>query len=191
MNIYLLLFLTFLKIGSLSFGGGLGMISLLRDEVVSHSWLTDEELLNLVAVAESTPGPIAVNIATFVGAGEAGFFGGLLATLGVVLPSFIIILLIASLIKNLMKYKPVKAFLSGIRPSVIALILGMSVIMLLSAVLGVKTSGDSLSFDYRALAVIVAVAVSDRLLKAKRKKPTSPIVLILISALVGMGLYAI
>ena len=191
MNIYLLLFLTFLKIGSLSFGGGLGMISLLRDEVVSHSWLTDEELLNLVAVAESTPGPIAVNIATFVGAGEAGFFGGLLATLGVVLPSFIIILLIASLIKNLMKYKPVKAFLSGIRPAVIALILGMSVIMLLSAVLGVKTSGDSLSFDYRALAVIVAVAVSDRLLKAKRKKPTSPIVLILISALVGMGLYAI
>ncbi len=191
MNIYLLLFLTFLKIGSLSFGGGLGMISLLRDEVVSHSWLTDEELLNLVAVAESTPGPIAVNIATFVGAGEAGFFGGLLATLGVVLPSFIIILIIASLIKNLMKYKPVKAFLSGIRPAVIALILGMSVIMLLSAVLGVKTSGDSLSFDYRALAVIVAVAVSDRLLKAKRKKPTSPIVLILISALVGMGLYAI
>lgn len=190
MNTYLLLFLTFLKIGALSFGGGLGMISLLRDEVVSHGWMTDEELLNMVAVAESTPGPIAVNIATFVGSSEGGFLGALLATLGVVLPSFIIILVIAALIKNLMKYEPVKAFLTGIRPAIIALILGMSVIMLISSVLGVKTSDDSISFDYKAVVVIAVVAIADRLLKSKRKKPVSPIILILISAAVGMALYS-
>ena len=190
MGIYLLLFLTFLKIGSLSFGGGLGMISLLRDEVVSHGWMTDEGLLNIVAVAESTPGPIAVNIATFVGLDEGGLLGAFLATLGVVLPSFIIILIIAALVKNLMKYEPVKAFLKGVRPAIVALILGMSVIMLLSAVFGIKTAGDDISFDIRALAIILAVAISDRLLKSKRNKPTSPILLILVSAALGVACYS-
>ena len=92
--IYLQLFLTFLKIGAVSFGGGYGMISLIREDCLANAWLNEEELLNFIAVAESTPGPIAVNMATFIGSSQAGFGGALLATLGVVLPSFFIILLI-------------------------------------------------------------------------------------------------
>lgn len=81
-------------IGSLSFGGGYGMISLVRETVISNGWLTEDEFLNFIAVSESTPGPLAVNIATFVGSSQGGILGSLFATLGVILPSFVIILLI-------------------------------------------------------------------------------------------------
>ncbi|MDO4387133.1 MAG: chromate transporter, partial [Clostridia bacterium] len=91
--IYLRLFLTFLMIGAVSFGGGYGMISLIRETVISNGWLTESELINFIAVSESTPGPLAVNMATFIGASQGGILGSLLATLGVVLPSFVIILL--------------------------------------------------------------------------------------------------
>ena len=100
--IYLELFLTFLMIGAVSFGGGYGMIALIRQEVLSRGWLTEAELMDRIAVAESTPGPIAVNIATFVGSSEGGILGALLATLGVVLPSFIVILIVA---KFYLKFK--------------------------------------------------------------------------------------
>ena len=102
--IYLKLFLTFLKIGAFTFGGGYAMIPLIRDECLKSGWLTEDELLNFIAISESTPGPIAINMATFVGSSQAGFWGSFLATLGVVLPSFVIILLIASLVKNLLKF---------------------------------------------------------------------------------------
>ena len=91
--IYLQLFLTFLKIGAFTFGGGYAMIPLIRESVLGYGWLSEEQILNFIAIAESTPGPIAVNMATFVGASQAGILGALVATLGVVLPSFIIILL--------------------------------------------------------------------------------------------------
>ncbi|MBR2651064.1 MAG: chromate transporter, partial [Clostridia bacterium] len=107
--IYLMLFLTFLKIGAASFGGGFGMISLIREDCLANGWLTEEELLNFIAVAESTPGPIAVNMATFVGSSQGGILGAFLATLGVVLPSFVIILLIAAVFNGLLKYAGVKA----------------------------------------------------------------------------------
>ena len=92
------LFLIFFEIGAVSFGGGYGMVSLIREIVLSNGWMTESEFMSFVAVTESTPGPIAVNMATFVGASQGGVFGALVATLGVVLPSFIIILLIAALI---------------------------------------------------------------------------------------------
>ena len=110
--IYLQLFLTFFEIGMFTFGGGFAMISLIREKALALGWLTDEELLNIIAVSESTPGPIAVNMATFVGSSEGGLLGSLIATLGVVLPSFIIILIICTLIKSFLKFKAVKAFLS-------------------------------------------------------------------------------
>ena len=88
--IYVELFLTFLQIGAFSFGGGYGMISLIREETLSRGWLTEESLLDMIAVAESTPGPIAVNMATFVGSSQGGVLGAAVATLGVVLPSFVI-----------------------------------------------------------------------------------------------------
>ena len=109
--IYLRLFLNFLMIGALSFGGGYGMVSLVRETVLSNGWLTENEFLNFIAVSESTPGPLAVNMATFIGSTQGGILGSFAATLGVVLPSFLIILLIASALKNLIKYAPVNAFL--------------------------------------------------------------------------------
>ena len=116
------LFLVFLKIGIVSFGGGYAMIPLIREEVVLNGWMLEEEFLNFLAIAESTPGPIAINMATFIGFTEFGFFGAVLATLGVVLPSFVIILIIASLVSGLMKFAGVQAVLKGIRPVVSGLI---------------------------------------------------------------------
>lgn len=82
--IYLKLFLIFLEIGAVSFGGGYGMISIIREKVLTFGWLSEDEFVNFIAVSESTPGPLAVNMATFVGSSQAGFIGGLIATLGVV-----------------------------------------------------------------------------------------------------------
>ena len=95
------LFWTFLEIGAVSFGGGYGMISLIREKVLLHGWLEETQFLSFIAVSESTPGPLAINMATFIGASQAGAAGAFCATLGVVLPSFFIILLIAGLIVSL------------------------------------------------------------------------------------------
>ena len=104
------LFWNFLMIGALSFGGGYGMISLVRETVLSNGWLTESEFLSFIAVSESTPGPLAVNMATFVGSSQGGFWGALVATLGVVLPSFLLLLLIAAVLRNLMKYAALRPF---------------------------------------------------------------------------------
>ena len=159
--IYLELFLTFLQIGAFSFGGGYGMISLIREKTLQHGWLTEEELLNMLAVAESTPGPIAVNMATFVGSDQGGVLGSFLATLGVVLPSFIIILLIATLMRNLLKYAGVKAFLSGIRPCVVGLIIATAITMLMTAIIGFESIGETISVDSNGiiiLSTLIAIA---------------------------------
>ena len=107
--IYLELLLAFLKVGLFSFGGAYGAIPLIRDVVLSHGWMDEEYLTYMIAVSESTPRPIMVNLATYVGSTEAGFLGALVATLAVVLPSFIIILLITALLKNAFKNKYVQA----------------------------------------------------------------------------------
>ena len=151
--IYLKLFLTFLEIGTVSFGGGYGMIALVREAVLGNSWLTEEEFLNLIAVSESTPGPIAVNTATFVGSTQGGFFGALAATLGVVLPSFVIILVIAALIRNFLQYAGVQAFLSGVRPCVVAMILATAVTMGLKSLVQFQCWGDSFAPDWKSLAI--------------------------------------
>ncbi len=189
--IYLKLFLTFFEIGMFTFGGGYAMISLIRDKALALGWLTEEELLNMIAVSESTPGPIAVNMATFVGSTQGGVLGSLMATLGVVLPSFIIILLVCALIRNFLKYKGVQAFLSGIRPCVVALILATALTMLLSTLFGVTTLSGGIELDIRGiviLAILVAIALIYK--KIKKKKP-SPILIILISAGLGMFIYSI
>jgi chromate transporter len=189
--IYLELFLTFLEVGAFSFGGGYGMISLIREKALTYGWLTEEELLNMIAVAESTPGPIAVNMATFVGSAQGGFFGALLATFGVVLPSFIIILIIAALIRNLLKYAGVKAFLGGIRPCIVGLIIATAITMFMSTAIGFSGVGDTPAIDFRGVvifAVLVAIGVIAKL--AFQKKP-SPILMILISAGLGMLMYSL
>ncbi len=187
--IYLHLFLTFLKIGIVSFGGGYGMISMIRDDCLANGWLTEEELLNFIAVAESTPGPIAVNMATFVGSSQGGFFGALLATLGVVTPSFLIILLIASLFTRLMKYGAVRAGLNGIRPAIVSLILATGANMLLNLLLGINSAFTAPSLEWRGIlifAVIIAVSLGYGKLKSKK---ISPIALIILSGILGVILY--
>lgn len=187
--IYLTLFLTFFEIGAVSFGGGLGMISLIREKVLSFGWMTEEELLNIIAVAESTPGPIAVNIATFIGSKQGGIIGSLLATLGVVLPSFIIILLIAALIKNFLKYSGVKAFLGGVRPCVVGLILATAITMMLSKLIGFSTIGDQISADPCGIIIFSATVIISLVLQRIKKKALSPIGIILVSAGLGMIVY--
>ena len=189
--IYLKLFLTFLKIGAVSFGGGYGMISLIREDCLANAWLTESELLNFIAVAESTPGPIAVNMATFVGSSQGGALGALLATLGVVLPSLVIILLIATLLTKLLKYAGVKAVLGGIRPAIVGMILATAVTMFLSVVFSVKTVESTFVWGWKQLgifALISAVAIG----YAKwKKKAFSPILLILISGVMGVIVFGI
>ncbi len=187
--IYLKLFLAFLKIGSFSFGGGSGMISLMRETVLSHGWLTEEELLNIIAIAESTPGPIAVNLATFVGASQGSFLGALVATLGVVLPSFIIILIIAALISNFMKYRAVGAVIGGIRPCVVGLALATAVTIGLSTLFSFTTVGSGFSPDLYGiliLGILFAIHIAYRLIA---KKQPSPIVMIILSACLGVLFY--
>ena len=187
--IYLRLFLTFLEIGAVSFGGGYGMISLIREKVLGYGWLTEEEFLSFIAVSESTPGPLAVNMATFIGSSQGGFPGALCATLGVVLPSFCIILLIAALMRNLLKYAGVNAALGGIRPAVVGLILGTALTMALGTLFGFSAVGDSVVPDWRGLAILGILLVLHALCRRFRHRPPSPILMILLSAGLGILLY--
>ena len=176
--IYLKLFINFLIIGTLSFGGGYGMISLMREIVLSNHWLSEDMFMSFVAIAESTPGPLAVNLATFVGSSQGGFLGAFFATLGVVLPAFIILLLIAAVLKNLMKYSGTKAFLSGVRPCVVAMILATAVIMGLSTLFNFESLGHGLIF-----VILIAVHfLSEHFFK----KTLTPILMILFSAVLGI-----
>ena len=190
MHILLDLFLTFFKIGLFTFGGGYAMIPLVTEEALRLGF-SSEVILNFIAVAESTPGPIAINMATFVGASKAGILGSLVATLGVVLPSFIIILIIASLIKGLMKFKGVQAFLKGVRPVVVGLIIGTAITLILSVILSLNAIGETVVFDWKALVIFVLVAVASVLHKKLKKKAISPIIIIVFSAILGIIFYGL
>lgn len=188
---YVILFLTFLKIGAVAFGGGYAIIAFIRDECLALGWLSDEELLNFVAVAESTPGPIAVNMATFVGSAQGGLLGSILATVGVVLPAFVIILLVATILTHVIKYRGVKATLNGIRPAIVALIIGTATTMLLSLVFGIKTVWSEFSFDLKAAVVLVLISLISFGYSKLKKKALSPIILIFISGVIGVLLYGV
>ena len=170
--IYLRLFLNFLMIGALSFGGGYGMVSLVRETVLSNGWLTENEFLNFIAVSESTPGPLAVNMATFIGSTQGGILGSFVATLGVV--------------KNLMKYAPVNAFLSGVRPCVVAMILATALSMALSTLFGLTDLQAGFAPDLRSIAVFAMLGATHLICKKIRKTAPSPILMILFSA--GLGI---
>ena len=188
MNIFLLLFLTFLEIGAVSFGGGYGMIALMREKTLGYGWLTEEQFLNIIAVSESTPGPIAVNIATFVGATQGGLLGALCATLGVILPSFIIIIIIAALISNLLKYAGVKSVVNGMKPAVTGIIFATAITMFLKAIFALEKLGNSIGISYSRAIIFVVVAICFFGYKKIFKKQINPIILILISAVLGMAI---
>ena len=188
--IYLQLFFTFLKVGAFAFGGGYAMLSLIGDSVLRYGWMTEAELLNFVGVETVVPGPIAVNMATYIGYSQGGLAGAVLATLGVVLPSFVVILVIAACLRNLMKFPPVRSFIAGMRPALGGLILSVAVTMALTVFFGVDSIRSwHFAFDWKTLAVLAVVIAVPLLWKRVRKKEFSPILLVVISGMLGMVLF--
>lgn len=123
-NLLLSLFVTFFKIGAFTFGGGYAMIPIIQREIVENKhWLSEDDILEIIAVSESTPGPIAINSATFVGYKIAGFLGAFFSTFAVVLPSFVIISIIAHLLREFASLKVVKYAFFGIRAAVLAFLI--------------------------------------------------------------------
>ncbi|MBR2131844.1 MAG: chromate transporter [Oscillospiraceae bacterium] len=186
--IYLDLFLGFLKVGCFAFGGAYGAIPLIRDVVMSYGWLNDEMLSYMIAVSESTPGPIMVNLATYIGSSQAGFLGAVIATLAVVLPSFLIILLVTAFLKTALKNKYVQAVLRGLKPCVIGIVLATGVYMVLGNCFGTISA---IKINMQAIVITVLLAASMFEYKHFAKKKLSPILLIVISAATGIIVYGI
>jgi len=169
--IYLELFWTFFTIGAFTFGGGYAMLPLIQIEVVNKGWLANEAVVNFIAVSESTPGPFAINMATYVGSEMGGILGAACATLGVVMPSFIIILTVARCYDRFKNSKLVKGAMSGLKPAVIGMI-GTAVLSIGKTVFvqpGLLVSG--------ALFAVMAVLAF---------KKVHPIIIICISAAAGI-----
>ena len=186
--IYLNLFLGFLKVGCFAFGGAYGAIPLIRDVVMSYGWVSDEMLTYMIAVSESTPGPIMVNLATYIGSSQAGFPGAVTATLAVVLPSFLIILLVTALLKTALKNQYVQAVLRGLKPCVIGIVLATGISMVFGNCFGAFTS---VTVNMQAVTITALLAASMFGYKHFAKKKLPPILLIVISAMVGMAVYGI
>ena len=184
--IYFDLLIGFLKVGLFSFGGAYGAIPLIRDVVLSYGWIGDETLTYMIAVSESTPGPIMVNLATYVGSSQAGFLGALIATAAVVLPSFIIILLIMALLKKALKNPYVQAVLRGLKPCMVGIILATGVFMILQ-----HLGGGAGEFSVDATALIITLALAGVYFGSRKvlKKGISPIGLICLSAIAGVVAY--
>ncbi len=185
--IYLDLLIGFLEVGLFSFGGAYAAIPLIRDVVISHGWMDDEMLSYMIAVSESTPGPIMVNLATYVGSNKGGLLGALIATTAVVLPAFFIILIVMVVVKNLLKNPYVQAAMDGLKPCVMGVILATGVYMIFGNCYA-KTAG---SVDITAVLMTLAFGVIYFGSRKVLKKGLSPIGLICLAALTGVAVYGI
>ncbi len=176
--IYLELFWTFFKIGAFTFGGGYAMLPLIQSEVIGHKWLSTSDIINFIAVSEGTPGPFAVNISTYVGRMTGGVAGAFCATLGVVLPSFLIILMVAGFYQRFKESKMTKGAMSGLRPAVVGLI-AASLVSIGKEVLftAAKTSDGELIVCLGIFIVMSVLAL----------KKIHPIVIIALSAASGVA----
>lgn len=172
------LFLSYLKIGFFGFGGGYAMLSLIHSEVVvSHQWLTNSEFSDIVAISQMTPGPIAINSATYIGYEVAGFWGSVVATIAVSLPALSIMLLLTIFFLRLRNNRYVKGVVAGMRPVVIGMIASAALLLIF------PTSSDGASFiDGWSWVIFVATLVASA-------RKVNPILLIVISGLVGIILY--
>ena len=192
--IFLELFWTFFKIGLFTFGGGYAMLPLIQEQVIAYGWLSEEAIVNFIAVSESTPGPFAINIATYVGSQVGGAeFGGLgytvlgsaCATLGVVLPSFIIILLVAKFYQQFKNSNTVKGLMTGLKPAAIGLIASAVVSMALTVFI---PSGFSFSIfkgiEFYISAAIFALCTFLVFFKSKK---IPPVLIICIAAVLGIA----
>jgi len=179
--IFLELFLGFLEVGCFSFGGAYAAIPLIQDVVLRYGWLEEETLLYFIGVCESTPGPIMINLATYVGSSQAGILGSLLATFTVVLPAFLIILVVVAIMDKFLKNPWVKAVMGGLKPGVIGVILATGLFMIYSNAMPANTP------DWKAMVITGIIAVLSIGSRLIRKKKIAPIPLIGISALLGIA----
>lgn len=185
--IYFDLFIGFLEVGFFSFGGAYAAIPLIRDVVMAHGWLDDEMLSYMIAISESTPGPIMVNMATYVGSEKGGLLGAAIATFAVVLPAFIIILLLMVVLNYFLQNGYVKAALSGLKPCIIGIILVTGIFMI------VRNCGfmPGYSIDVLTTALTGLIALIYFGSRKALKKGLNPIALICLSAIVGVAVYSL
>ena len=184
------LFWIFFKIGLFTFGGGYAMIPLMKSEIVGRGFIEIELLYDFIGISESTPGPFAINMATFIGMSQHGLLGALVTTIGVALPSFIVILLIASLGAKFLETNGVKRAFLGLKPAVIGLILAVSIGLFIHALFP-HIDLDTLVFDFSNFnwngLIILGIVIFTSLIYKK----ISPIQIILLSAILGVILYSI
>ena len=181
--IYLNLFWEFFVTSCFTFGGAYGAIPLIRDMVLSNGWLTEERLAYMIAVSESSPGPIMVNLATYIGYHQGGVLGSAVATFAVILPAYLVILLVLGILKNTIKNPYVQAVLRGLKPCVTGIVLATGIYMVLQNCLLPH-------FDLRGMIVtgiLGAILIAYRLIF---KKKLSPLVLIGISACLGIIVFS-
>lgn len=198
--IYIKLLAAFLKIGLFSFGGAYGAIPLIRDVVLENQWMDAEMFSNLIALSESTPGPIMVNMATYVGSKQGGFLGALAATAGVVLPSFLILLAVTILFHNFLKRKKVQAVLKGVKPCLMGVILATGIYMAVSICIssgapshlaGTQGMGSVfLAIDPAACILLSVLGFVTVLYQAVRKKDFPPAALLSLAAVLGSIFYS-
>ena len=178
--IYLELILGFLEVGCFSFGGAYAAIPLIRDVVLRYGWLEEETLLYFIGVCESTPGPIMINLATYVGSSQAGILGALLATTMVVLPACLIILFVVKVLDRFLTNPYIKAVMDGLKPGVIGVILATGLSMIYTNVMTEWTA------DLPSLVITLALAAVYFGYRMAKKKKIPALVLIGISALLGV-----
>ena len=183
--IYLKLFVAFLEVGLFSFGGGYVSIPLIREIVLSYGWMDDGMITHMIAVSESTPGPLMVNMATYVGSTQGGILGALIATLAVVLPAFLIIILVTAILRRFISNRYFQAILSGMKPSIIGIIMAMGIYLMVQNCFGSNFSG----IDIMAVIMAILLGVVYWGSRKIRKNGISPILLIIISAGAGVLCY--
>lgn len=181
--IYLELLWGFLQVGLFSFGGAYGAIPVIREVVMKYGWVSEEKFAYLIAISESTPGPIMVNTATYIGNEVGGFWGSVLATFMVCLPAFIIILVLSMILKNFLKNSYVMAVLDGIKPCIIGIIAATGLHMIIE---NCFAKGVSFAANWQTLVITALLAVVMFVYKKLRKKALSPILLICVSAFLGI-----
>ncbi len=183
MNIYLLLFLEFFKMGALTFGGGYAMIPFIEETVLSHGWMTTRELVDFIAISESTPGAFAVNISTYIGSEVGGILGALCATVGLVLPPFIVIILIAKIYDRFKRSAIVQGAMLGLKSTVVGLI-GATVLSV-----GIEIFfSEGINFDVLKTAnFYVSLGIFAVSLFLLLYKKLNPILIIALSAAAGIA----
>ena len=190
--IYFQLFYTFFLVGLFTFGGGYAMIPMIEEQVVGNGWISDKALTDFIAISEATPGPFALNISTFVGNSVGGVFGAICATLGVILPSLIIIIIVAILMNKFMKNRFVQGALAGVKPIVLTLILSTALLLFIKTIFfnGNAIKGD-MTFDLKSLTLLIVLSGLLIIYRKTHKKSLGPIKLLGIAALLGIIIFTV